>query len=135
MCMQDESCKQLMDDMDRKCENVHAWNEYSKNDPTCSDNCLQAEFQLALNPIGKMWSECDCHVPQTQSTFSSLSKNGAFKEQCVQQQRNRRTFCYHKYSCKGKVSVWTMPLYIYFPTLSVKLFCYVANQIAITYSH
>ena len=105
MCMEDKSCKQLMNDMERKYKNVHAyaWNEYSKNDPTCSDNCFQAVFQLALNPIGKMWSECDCHVPQTRGTFPSLSKNNAFEEQCLQHQRNRRTFCYHKYSCKGKI--------------------------------
>ena len=101
-CMQDESCKRLMNDMERKCKNVHVWNEYSKNDPTCSENCYLAIFELIRNPIGYLWSQCDCHVPHTRSTFPSVAKNDAFEEKCVQYRRNRRTFCFHKYSCKGK---------------------------------
>ena len=102
MCMKDESCNQLMADMERKCNNVHTWNEYSMNNPTCSDSCFQAIFQLAQNPIGEMWSTCDCRVPQKNDTYISLSKNNAFEEQCFQHKHNSRTFCYHKYSCKGK---------------------------------
>ena len=102
MCMKDESCNQLMADMERKCNNVHTWNEYSMNNPTCSDSCFQAIFQLAQNPIGEMWSACDCRVPQKNDTYISLSKNNAFEEQCFQHKHNSRTFCYHKYSCKGK---------------------------------
>ena len=101
--MQDESCKRLMNDMDRKCKNVHVWNEYSKSDPTCSENCLRAIFELVQNSIGRLWSVCNCHVPHTQDTFPSLSKNNAFEEQCVQYQHNRRIFCFHEYSCKGKI--------------------------------
>ena len=102
LCMKEKSCKQLMDDMERKCENVHTWNEYSEISPTCSEDCLIAALQLVKNPTGKMWIECDCRVPQTQVAFSSLSKNNAFEEQCFQYKHNYRTFCSHKYSCKGK---------------------------------
>ena len=102
LCMKEESCKQLMDDMERKCENVHTWNEYSKMTPTCSEHCFIATFRLARNPIGRMWSDCDCRLHQTLGSFLSLSKNYAFEEQCFQHKHNYRTFCYHKYSCKGK---------------------------------
>ena len=102
LCMKEESCKQLMDDMERKCENVHTWNEYSKMTPTCSEHCFIATFRLARNPIGRMWSDCDCRLHQTLGSFLSLSKNNAFEEQCFQHKHNYRTFCYHKYSCKGK---------------------------------
>ena len=99
--MKEQSCKQLMDDMERKCENVHTWNEYSEISPTCSEDCFIAIFKLFRNPIGAMWRGCDCRVPQTQNAFSSLSKNSAFEEQCFQYKRNYRTSCHHKYSCKG----------------------------------
>ena len=101
--MQDDTCKRLMNDMERKCKNVHVWNEYSKSDPTCSENCYLAIFELIRNPIGNLWSYCDCHVPHTQGTFPSLLKNDAFEEQCFQYQRNRHTFCFHEHSCKGKM--------------------------------
>ena len=101
--MKEKSCKQLMDDMERECENVHTWNEYSEISPTCSEDCFMAAFRLTQkHPIGRMWAECDCRVPQTQGAFISLSKNNAFEEQCLQHQLNLRTFCYYKYSCKGK---------------------------------
>ena len=101
LCMKEKSCKQLMDDMERKCENIHTWNEYSEISPTCSEDCFIAVLELFQNPIGAMWKGCDCRVPQTQSIFSSLSKNAAFEEQCFQYKRNHRTSCRHKYSCKG----------------------------------
>lgn len=92
-----------MGDMERKCKNVLTWDGHSKiNRPTCSENCFRAIFQLARNTIGEMWSDCDCRLPKTKGSLLSLSQNSAFEEQCFHHQRNRRTFCYHEYSCKGK---------------------------------
>ena len=99
--MKEKSCKQLMDDMERKCKNVHTWNKHSGISPTCSEDCFMAASRLARNHIGEMWVGCDCRLPQAQSALSSLSKNNAFEEQCFQHKHNHLTFCHHKYSCKG----------------------------------
>ena len=78
MCMKDKSCNQLMADMEKKCNNIHTWNEYSMNNPTCSNSYFSSDY---ISTGSK--EKCGVHVTvvclrNMMHTF--LSKNNAFEE-------------------------------------------------------
>ena len=62
LCLKDQACKIILESMEKYCENVHSWTEFSNKEPVCSANCLQAIIDLSLNSIGSKWShQCICH--------------------------------------------------------------------------
>jgi len=89
-----------MENMERECENVHSWNEFSEKEPVCSEKCQKAIINLSLNSIGYKWTICDCHKSKP-AAFFTLLRDDDFERKCLQSKHNQYSYCFHKVSCKG----------------------------------
>ena len=103
LCLKDQACKTILECMEKYCENMHSWTEFSNQEPVCSANCLQAIIDLSLNSIGSKWShQCICNFHKSKpATFFTLLRDDDFEKKCAQIKRDQHTFCLHKLSCKG----------------------------------
>lgn len=100
LCLKDQTCEKLMENMEKECQNVHSWNEFSDKEPVCSEKCQRAIINLSLHSIGSKWTDCDCHKSKP-AAFFTLLRDDDFEKKCSQSKHNQRTFCFHKVSCKG----------------------------------
>lgn len=99
LCKNNKTCNKLMRTMEEECKDVQLWTEFSKEEPVCSQKCLQALLDISNNSIGYEWIECDCYTTNSDDYFAL--RDDGFEQKCLQSKRNVRSFCFHRFSCQG----------------------------------